>query len=188
MIHAIIFDCFGVLYQGSLDYLMDRCPSNKRPQLKDLSVASDYGYISRKEYIETVATLVGINPTELESIIAMSHIRNDYLIGEIRRLRTKYKTALLSNIGQDSMNRLFTKDEFDELFDVVVLSSNVGMVKPNPEIFEYTAQKLGVDPGACVMVDDLIDNVNGAISIGMNGIHYTSINEYDISLKKVFDN
>ncbi|OGL22748.1 hypothetical protein A2707_04800 [Candidatus Saccharibacteria bacterium RIFCSPHIGHO2_01_FULL_45_15] len=129
-----------------------------------------------------------MNTADVESIITTAHVRNVRLITDIRRLRNHYKTALLSNIGQGVMNQLFTQQEFHELFDVVVLSSDVGMVKPNSEIFEYTAQRLAVDPGNCVMVDDLIDNVNGAISVGMKGIQYTSIEEYDTNLKKVFDN
>lgn len=188
MVKAIIFDCFGVLYQGSHEHLMDRCSLENRAVLKDLSVASDYGYVTREEYIDGASELIGVSRTEIESITSMSHVRNEQLLDEVRRLRSTYKTALLSNIGKDVMNDLFTEQEFQELFDVVVLSSDIGMVKPNPEIYEYTANKLGIVPSECVMVDDLITNVSGAISIGMAGVQYISLKQYDNDMKKVFDN
>ncbi|RYX79473.1 HAD family hydrolase [bacterium] len=188
MVKAIIFDCFGVLYQGSLEHLMDRCPSENKSQLKDLSIASDYGYVSRQEYHQTAAALLGMAEAEIESIIALSHVRNVALIDDVRRRRLTHKIALLSNIGQDVMNTLFTSQEFDELFDVVVLSSDVGMVKPNPEIYEYTASKLGVQPSECVMVDDLAMNVDGATSTGMQGVRYVSFKQYARDIDKMFDN
>lgn len=188
MIKAIIFDCFGVLYQGSLEHLMDRCPSENRPQLKDLSIASDYGYVSRQEYVHSAAGLLNMAEADIESIIAVSHLRNDAMIDDIKRRRLTHKTALLSNIGQDVMNTLFTQQEFDELFDVVILSSNVGMVKPNTEIYEHTASRLQVQPAECVMVDDLAINVDGAISAGMQGIRYVSYKQYTRDIDKMFDN
>ena len=59
-----------------------------------------------------------------------------------------------------------------ELFDVIVDSSEVGLRKPERQIYELTAQRLGVRPESCLMVDDLIHNVAGAETTGMTGIHF----------------
>jgi HAD superfamily hydrolase (TIGR01509 family) len=62
---------------------------------------------------------------------------------------------------------LFTPEELESLFDVVVLSSEVGMVKPHPEIYELVAERLGVASGECIMIDDLPTNTAGAEAAGM---------------------
>ena len=58
----------------------------------------------------------------------------------------------------------------DELFEVVVDSAFVGTRKPEPEIYAITLERLGVEPRACVFIDDLEPNVDGAKTAGMQGI------------------
>jgi len=58
----------------------------------------------------------------------------------------------------------------DELFEVVVDSAFVGTRKPEPEIYAITLERLGVEPGACVFIDDLEPNVDAAKTAGMHGI------------------
>lgn len=78
------------------------------------------------------------------------------------------KTALLSNSwGMD-----YPREGWDDLFDKTVISGEVGMRKPDREIFDHTAKLLGVQPAACIFVDDLAHNVRGAAATGMTGIHH----------------
>jgi epoxide hydrolase-like predicted phosphatase len=79
------------------------------------------------------------------------------------------KTALLSN----SWGNDYPREGWEELFDVVVISGEVGMRKPEPGIFVHTAEALGLPPERCVMVDDLRPNVRGAVAVGMVGVHHT---------------
>jgi glucose-1-phosphatase len=178
MIRGIIFDCFGVLYHGSIGHLYELTPKESRTELANLSLSSDYGYISRQDFIEQVAELTGKTTKEIERIMQSDHIRNQALVDYIRSLRPAYKIALLSNIGRGVMNRLFTQAELEELFDVVVLSSDVGMIKPDPDIFKFTADKLGVLPEECLMVDDVDDNIEGANSTDMQGVVFTTTGEF----------
>jgi epoxide hydrolase-like predicted phosphatase len=89
------------------------------------------------------------------------------MLDALRRSRAAgVKTALLSNSwGMD-----YPRDGWDELFDVVVISGEVGMRKPEPQIFLHTAEQLGLPPERCVMVDDIASNVRGAVDIGMVGV------------------
>ena len=57
----------------------------------------------------------------------------------------------------------------DVLVDVVIDSCEVGLRKPDPEIFELTAERLGVPPSACVMIDDFAWNLTGAAATGNGG-------------------
>jgi putative hydrolase of the HAD superfamily len=86
----------------------------------------------------------------------------------IRTLRAAgFSTALLSNSwGCDE----YPRADFPGLFDTVVLSGEVGMRKPEQEIFLHAARTLGLDPAECVFVDDMEANVAAARACGMTGV------------------
>ena len=94
---------------------------------------------------------------------------NPRMAAAARRLRAAgVRTALLTNTwggaeGHDTA-------ELAELFDVLVLSHEVGLRKPDPEFYALAAERLGVPAGACVVVDDLITNVIGAQEAGMRAV------------------
>ena len=111
MIRGIIFDCFGVLYSGSLTHLSELAAPEDRQAVYDLSHASDYGYISHDDYFRQLADLVNKAPQEVEDIIRERHIRNDAMVALARELRKTYKVGLLSNVGQGVMKELFSPDE-----------------------------------------------------------------------------
>jgi putative hydrolase of the HAD superfamily len=89
----------------------------------------------------------------------------------IRALREAgFGTALLSNSwGADE----YPRADFPQLFDTVVISGEVGMRKPEPEIFAHAAAALGLDPRECVFIDDIEANVAAAAAVGMTGVHHT---------------
>jgi HAD hydrolase, family IA, variant 3 len=173
MIRAVIFDCFGVLYGGSIEVLMAQCPPDRRAELEDINKQSDYGYISRQEFITEVARLSEQTPAQIAALLEQVHVRNSELIAMIHTLRQRYpaiKIGLLSNVGSDTIERLFTPDELRQLFDAVVLSYAEHVAKPSREAFELAADRLGVSPGQCVMIDDRLDNCSGAEAAGMRAI------------------
>jgi epoxide hydrolase-like predicted phosphatase len=94
------------------------------------------------------------------------------MLGIVRRAHDAgVRTALLSNSWGDH----YPDELFDGLFDAVVISGRVGMRKPDAEIFRHTAELLGLDPDACVMVDDLPQNVRGAVAAGMAAVQHTDV-------------
>ncbi len=90
------------------------------------------------------------------------------MIDAVRQVKgAGYRTALLTNIsrsGEAVWRSLFA---VDELFDVVVNSSQVGLRKPDPAIFLLTCERLGLQPEQCLFVDDLRCNVDAAADLGM---------------------
>ncbi|KRE35895.1 HAD family hydrolase [Janibacter sp. Soil728] len=75
--------------------------------------------------------------------------------------------ALVSNsLGRDCYARI----DLDELFDVTVISAQVGVRKPSRQIYRIACDRLGVDPRQCVLVDDLEHNLVGAARLGIRGI------------------
>lgn len=182
MIRALIFDCFGVLYRPSADALMEQVPLDQREQVRDITRACDHGIISRSEYFEQIADLLGKTADDIREIDRKEHIRNDQLIDYIKRLKNDYKIGLLSNIGDETMDELFPEPERNDLFDAFVLSSNIGLIKPAVEVFEYAAAQLGVPTDECVMIDDLLKNVDGAERAGMRGLVFTSNHQLELDL------
>lgn len=81
------------------------------------------------------------------------------------------RTALLSN----SWSLDYDRAGWEEMFDEVVISGEVGLRKPEPEIFALTAERLRVPADGCVFVDDLAANVHGAVAAGMVGVHHTDV-------------
>lgn len=90
----------------------------------------------------------------------------------LRRARKHgLKTALLSN----SWGFDYPREGWDDLFDAVVISGEVGLRKPDPEIYRLAAERLGVPPSQCVFVDDLTPNVRGAVAVGMIGVLHRDV-------------
>ncbi|MET9231952.1 HAD-IA family hydrolase [Lentzea sp. NPDC003310] len=99
------------------------------------------------------------NPTEPPLLTALRTVKRHGL-----------KTALLSNAdGWWQPPR-----ELKSVLDVAVISGEVGLAKPDTEIYLLTARKLGLEPRECVFVDDLAVNVRGAAEAGMVGVHHRS--------------
>lgn len=92
------------------------------------------------------------------------------MIAAVRAARAGgMKTALLSNSW--SVDH-YDREMLDQLFDVSVISGEVGLHKPQPEIYELTAERLGVPAAACAFVDDLRENCEGAEAVGMTALRH----------------
>ncbi len=95
--------------------------------------------------------------------------RAEDMVGLVRRAHERgVRTALLSN----SWGNEYPRDGWDEMFDVVVISGEVGMRKPEARIFHHTVGLLGLEPRECVFVDDLAPNVRAAAALGLVGIQH----------------
>lgn len=95
------------------------------------------------------------------------------VVHRIRRLRTDgLKVALLTNNVREFGSAWRSTFPVDELFEVIVDSSEVGMRKPDPRIYLLTCDRLDVDPAASVFVDDNRDNVAAARAVGIEAVHF----------------
>lgn len=188
MIRAIIFDCFGVLYHSSADELYRRCDPERRDELHDIRMQRDRGYIHYDEYIDLVGELIEMETDELRQLAEQSHVRNEGLFEFIRGVdRHQHLTGLLSNIGDTTMDQLIPVSEREQLFDQALLSYEVGIIKPDPRLFQMMAERLGCQPQECVMIDDIERNCAGARSVGMQAIQHidnqTTLQTLDALLK-----
>ena len=84
--------------------------------------------------------------------------------------RGKYKLGLLSNDVSHWNAYLRQRFALNPLMDAITVSGDIGIAKPNPQIFAHMAEKLGVPPSACLLVDDAPYNVLAAQAAGMQSV------------------
>lgn len=182
MISALIFDCFGVLYWDDINRLYNLVKPERFQDLNDIIHACDHGYIGRQDFLNQVAELAGIS---VEAVVAVLHgkqRRNEPLIERVRQLKGTYKIGLLSNTGKDTLDELFSSAERAELFDDVLVSSDVGMIKPSRDLFELSLERLGVAAVEAVFIDDRPVNIDGAERVGMKTILFTTNQQFEVEL------
>jgi epoxide hydrolase-like predicted phosphatase len=188
VIRGIIFDCFGVLYlDASRHFYEHYVPEYEhlRPELLGLNKAYDYGLLSQDELDQAVADLTGLELPFISEHIRGVHQRNQQLLEYIQSLHLQYKIGMLSNIGIGAMDPFFTPAERSELFDAAVLSGEEGLTKPHPHIFGIAAERLGLRPSECIMIDDIEENCSGADAAGMRSILYHSNEQIKAELSKL---
>ncbi|MCH8920980.1 MAG: HAD family phosphatase [Chloroflexi bacterium] len=90
----------------------------------------------------------------------------------IERLGGRYDVGLISNSTPRLEGELRDHHKIDGLFKVIVNSALVGIAKPDARIYHLAAERMGVEPSACVHIDDLAHNVEGAREAGFQAIHH----------------
>ncbi len=110
-------------------------------------------------------------PSLLIAMASTAGIRED-MVALTREVRAAgVLTALVTNNLAEFRSHWRRSLPLDELFDVVIDSSEVGIRKPNPAIFNLTLERLGIeDPAAALFLDDFHGNIKAARSVGLHGI------------------
>ncbi len=100
-------------------------------------------------------------------------------------LRAK-EAGLLTGLLSNSWGNEYPREGWDQMFDAIVISGEVGMRKPEPAIFAHTLDLLGVRAEETVFVDDLAPNVEAARALGLVAVHHTSYDETLVALEQLF--
>ncbi len=96
-----------------------------------------------------------------------------------------YKVLLLSNTDPERF--AFVRRRFPEigLFDGYVLSYELKLLKPDPAIYLAAARSAACEPRECVFIDDIEENVRGAVEAGLAGIHYRPETDLAVELRRL---
>jgi putative hydrolase of the HAD superfamily len=178
---GLLLDFGGVLTTNVFDSFRDFCVAEglepdavkllfrDQPRARELVRGLETGDLSEDEFGERFGELLRIDDRIGLVDRMFGTLREDELmVGAVRRARAAgIRTGLVSNsMGAGRYDRA----TFPELFDGVVISGEVGMHKPQPEIFLLGAERAGVAPEQCVFVDDLRENCDGAQAVGMTTV------------------
>ena len=177
MIQAVLFDCFGVLTtEGWLAFKNQYFGSDpsKMQAASDVSRQLDRGLIEYQQAIEQIATLAEVPTGKLDAVLRDTVV-DVSLVQYIRsELKPNYKIGMLSNVRKNWVETVFEPDDL-QLFDALCLSNETGFVKPDPRAYVAAAKALNVAADEVVFIDDLASNIDGAKSVGMQGILYQNI-------------
>lgn len=140
------------------------------PEALGLLRRLEKGEVTVEEFEPKFAAAIGVEDSEgLVERLFRGIGPDERMLDAVRASRRAgVKTGLISNSWGTGLQ--YDEDLMEELFDAVVISGDVGMHKPQPEIFELGAERIGVPPGECVFVDDLRENCEGAEAVGMTAI------------------
>lgn len=195
-IKAVFFDLGGVIVRTEFQAPRQQLAEKLGMEYDDLSklvfdsdsgVRASIGEISSAEHWASVIQRLKRPASEL-AVIREEFFAGDIvdrtLLEYIRSLRGKYKTGLISNAWSD-LREFIVREKFDDAFDHMIISAEVGAAKPEPKIFQIALEHFGVSPNEAVFVDDFEVNIEGCEKAGMKGIHFIDPESALTQLKKL---
>ncbi len=181
---ALLIDYGGVLTTDLFDSFDAFCrheglaPNVLAQRLRDdkgcreLLIAFETGRLPEDEFESQFAAMLGVPAPELIDRMFAGTRPDEAMVAAVRAIHAAgIRTALVSNSWG---TRRYDRALLTEAFDAVVISGEVGMRKPTPEIYRLAAQRVGVPPERCVFVDDLPFNLAPAAQLGMATVHHVS--------------
>jgi epoxide hydrolase-like predicted phosphatase len=182
-IRAIFFDLGGVIvrteYQAPRERLAERLNMtyediNKIVFESETSRQASKGQINTDEHWNAITRKLKRPASETKSIreeFFAGDILDRELIDFIRSLRPRYKTGVISNAWPD-LRDYIVEHKFDDAFDSLTISAEVGVMKPEAKIYQIALDQLQVEANEAAFVDDTPVNIEAARTLGIHGIHF----------------
>ena len=185
-IRAVLFDLGGVIvrteFQAPRQHLAERFGMDYEDIEKIVfgggangsAARATVGEITEEEHWHNVMKTLKRPASDYEKI------RDDFFAGDVldhaildflRSIKPKYKTGLISNAWSGLRNYIL-REKFDDAFDYMIISAEVGAAKPDPKIFEIALEQLQVKANEAVFVDDFIENIEACQKVGLQGIRF----------------
>jgi putative hydrolase of the HAD superfamily len=137
---------------------------------RELLVDLETGSLSEEEFEPRFAEILGVPAPGLIDRLFAGGVNDQAMQTAVARARgAGVRTGLISNSWG---TRRYDRELLAQLFDGVVISGEIGIRKPTPEIYERGAQAIELQPGDCVFVDDLPFNLPPAAELGMATVHH----------------
>lgn len=139
------------------------------PEALELLRRLERGDIDEDEFSAEFGPMLGVADHQgLVDRLFAGMSPDEAMVGAVKAAkRAGIRTGLISNSWGAGR---YDRDAFPELFDGVVISGEVGLHKPEPDIFRLGAERVGLPPEDCVFVDDLRENCAGAEAVGMTAV------------------
>jgi putative hydrolase of the HAD superfamily len=116
-----------------------------------------------------------------ERLALLRRLQRDYRIFLLSNTNSIHKRAFVQILEQSGLHR-----DFEDSFDVTYYSHEIGMRKPDREIFQFVLERNSLNPARTVFVDDVRENVDGAASAGIIGVHLHHVTILDLNFAGYF--
>lgn len=181
-VKALLFDMFGVILKQTGDdfvpYVQRTFPHLSPEEICEPWYKTDLGELTSFQVWEAIGFKGDIEKTENEYLDTIE--LNDGFIDFISAVQGHYKLAVISNDSSRWSSYLREKFDINKYFDVISISGDLKIKKPDERIFRLTVDKLGVAPCDCLYVDDRTENLRTARDMGMRTVLFNSRNvSYD---------
>jgi glucose-1-phosphatase len=186
---AVIFDFGGVLMRtedkGPRTQLA-RSLGRTYAQLEEVvfdgptGLPAALGELSAEQHWSSVAKTLQMEETQVPSFQDKfwgGDRMDSQLVDYIRSLKGRYRTALLSNAWSDLRAYLVDRWKIADAFDLMIISAEVSLAKPDPRIYQLVLERLHVPAQATIFLDDVLENVEAARSVGLTGIQFNSADQ-----------
>ncbi|MHB1935784.1 MAG: HAD family hydrolase [Acidobacteriaceae bacterium] len=151
----------------------------------------DRGTLNGHTYWPTIARDIGVSlsPEQIEALIEQDVLLwatvDPVMLEWVRRIRASgMKIAILSNMGEDLL--AYMRENFGWLDDFhhLTWSCELNLIKPMAEIYRHTLEKLNVQPGEALFLDDRMENVEGARAVGIHSFLFRGAQNLQADLER----
>lgn len=197
MVKSVIFDLGGVVIEWNPDRILEGYYAD--PQLRAIMKTAmflhpdwlqlDRGTLNEAGLLERVAGRTGRPAAELEGLLdairGSLHTKAD-TVALLEKLSARaVPLYCLSNMSSDIFRYLRERHSFWDVFHGIVISGDIRMIKPEPEIFEFLLQRYGLTAAQTVFIDDNAPNVEAARAIGIHTVWFKSAQQCELELEEL---
>jgi epoxide hydrolase-like predicted phosphatase len=171
---VFVFDFFGVICSEIAPFVLPKYMSKEQAVAYKATIVrdADLGAISQDEMFEQLSKIANVPARQLHDEF-WSYVRIDpEMVALIEHLRTRHRVALLTNALTPFFRQIAAKHDLERLFEIILVSSEEGLAKPDPAFYRLMAGKLGAETGDCLFIDDNPENVEAARSVGMRALQF----------------
>ena len=178
----VIFDCFGVIFEEiAVKFFNSHFSPEQAALLKDkFFVPADLGQITYDEIFENMEKELNWKKEDILSEWNKLFIVKTQTIPYIRRVKEKADVVLLSNAPLGLVEKLFEENNLTQLFDRMIISANVGLAKPDPEIYRLCVSSMEKEYDEIYMIDDSPKNLEPLPQLGITPILFRSTEDLEL--------
>jgi epoxide hydrolase-like predicted phosphatase len=197
-IKAIILDLEGVLLKTRDENLYIsvanalNAPYEKVREIffGELNDRIDLGEATQDEFDAYVIETLQMPKEKIEilkKVINKDSFIDDVLLARIKELHQDHKIGLLSNYSEDLRPKIEHEWKMSGVFDEIIISCEVGVIKPDPAIFNLMLERLDVNADEAVFVDDRMRNIEGAKKVGLQTVFYETREQAMEELERILE-
>ncbi|MFO3796417.1 MAG: HAD family hydrolase [Anaerolineales bacterium] len=197
-LRAVLFDFGGVLlrteFEAPRQYLAERLgleyddlihqvfesPSARRASLGEITAEQHWAELTRRWH----------RPPDEAAFLSQQFFAGDVLdrnlLDFIRSLRPTFKTGLISNAWSD-LRAYLQRMGIEDAFDTIIISAEVGLLKPDPRIYQLALEQLEVAPYEALFVDDFSKNIAAAKDLGMWALQFADPEQTLRTIRRILD-
>lgn len=173
----IAFDFFGVICSEVAPFWFQKFfPMEKAHELKDKYLEpADIGKISLDSLFTNLEELTGVAPEQIQKDwLSLAKIDGN-VVSVIETLQKDYRIVLFSNAVPVFLRQLLKENDLERLFDSIVISSEIGIVKPDSAFFRKALEMINATPEEVFFIDDNSENVKAAEKLGIKSVVYKDL-------------